>query len=294
MIRGMLYPFTLIKTRIQIQEQKEMYKGTYDALRKIYAAEGVGGFYRGFWVNSIQVFSGIFYISTYEGVRHLMATRFDVHDLVLRAFVGGLCASVIGQMITVPFDVVSQHMMLIGAAQSRGAKKLGIAKNDPIHVPPEALKTRFGVFQTIIREIHARHGMPGYYRGYWISICTYAPNSALWWGFYHWYIDALSKILPSSVPALMVQTCSAPAAGLSAAVLTNPIDVVRARVQVDGDCSAREAATRLWQEEKYRMFTKGLSARFIQSSFFSFLIILGYETVKRLSLKEEYKNSVPW
>ena len=75
-----------------------------------------------------QVFSGIFYISTYEGVRHLMATRFDVHDLVLRAFVGGLCASVIGQMITVPFDVVSQHMMLIGAAQSRGAKKLGIAK----------------------------------------------------------------------------------------------------------------------------------------------------------------------
>ena len=62
------------------------------------------------------------------GVRHLIATRFDVHDLVLHAFVGGLCASVIGQMITVPFDVVSQHMMLIGAAQSRGAKKLGIAK----------------------------------------------------------------------------------------------------------------------------------------------------------------------
>ena len=108
-------------------------------------------------------------------------------------------------------------------------------RNDPIHVPPEALKTRFGVFQTIIREIHARHGMPGYYRGYWISICTYAPNSALWWGFYHWYIDALSKILPSSVTALMVQTCSAPAAGLSAAVLTNPIDVVRARVQVIPD-----------------------------------------------------------
>ena len=40
---------------LQIQEQKEMYRGTYDALRKIYAAEGVGGFYRGFWVNSMQV-----------------------------------------------------------------------------------------------------------------------------------------------------------------------------------------------------------------------------------------------
>jgi len=295
MIRGTLYPFTLIKTRIQIQEQTEMYKGTYDALRKIYGSEGVRGFYRGFWVNSIQVFSGVFYISTYEGVRHLLATKLDVHDLVVRAFVGGLCASVVGQMITVPFDVVSQHMMLIGSAtQGTNVKKFKIARNDPIHVPPEALKTRFGAFQTIMTEIHARHGLPGYYRGYWISICTYAPNSALWWGFYHWYIDLLSKVLPSSVPALMVQSCSAPAAGLSAAVITNPIDVVRARVQVEGNCSAREAAMRLWQEERYKMFTKGLSARFIQSSFFSFLIILGYETVKRLSLKEEYKNSVPW
>jgi len=294
MIRGMLYPFTLIKTRIQIQEQTEMYKGTWDALRKIHASEGVSGFYRGFWVNSIQVFSGIFYISTYEGVRHLLARQFDVHDLVIRAFVGGLCASVVGQMITVPFDVVSQHMMLIGGDQNKGPKKLKIARHDAIHVPPEALKTRFGAFQTIVKEIRARHGISGYYRGYWISIGTYAPNSALWWGFYHWYIDMLSQVLPVAVPALMVQSCSAPAAGLSAAVLTNPIDVVRARVQVEGNCTAKEAVKRLWQEERYRMFTKGLSARFIQSSFFSFLIILGYETVKRLSLKEEYKNSVPW
>ena len=44
--------------------------------------------------------------------------------------------------------------------------------------------------------------------------------------------DMLSQVLPVAVPALMVQSCSAPAAGLSAAVLTNPIDVVRARVQV--------------------------------------------------------------
>ena len=244
--------------QFQIQEQTEMYKGTWDALRKIHASEGVSGFYRGFWVNSIQVsciekralsgneqwkrepvaqrrrfhrpalrvsisvlplfsiqlvmgkagqrpfiylcvgpflrpnvvhprvrpsalksswlalipswlslmpswldlepgwvtlrpcwlglrpvwgdrqtdrylsfsqvFSGIFYISTYEGVRHLLARQFDVHDLVIRAFVGGLCASVVGQMITVPFDVVSQHMMLIGGDQNKGPKKLKIAR----------------------------------------------------------------------------------------------------------------------------------------------------------------------
>ena len=75
-----------------------------------------------------QVFSGIFYISTYEGVRHLMSTQFDIHDSVVRSFAGGLCASVVGQMITVPMDVVSQHMMLIGSTHGVGSKRLRIAK----------------------------------------------------------------------------------------------------------------------------------------------------------------------
>lgn len=42
------------------------------------------------------------------------------------------------------------------------------------------------------------------------------------------------------------------------------------------------------------MFTKGLSARLVQSIMFSFSIILGYETIKRVSVKEEYKHHVKW
>lgn len=42
------------------------------------------------------------------------------------------------------------------------------------------------------------------------------------------------------------------------------------------------------------MFTKGLSARLLQSVMFSFSIILGYETIKRISIKEEYKDHVKW
>ena len=34
-VRTMLYPFTLIKTRLQIQRGNEVYKGTYDAFSKI-------------------------------------------------------------------------------------------------------------------------------------------------------------------------------------------------------------------------------------------------------------------
>ena len=44
----------------------------------------------------------------------------------------------------------------------------------------------------------------------------------------------------------------------------------------------------LWAEDSYKLFYKGLTARLSYSCFYSFLIILGYETVKKLSLKDEY------
>ena len=35
----------------------------------------------------------------------------------MKSFVGGCCASVVGQTIIVPFDVITQHIMLIGLAE---------------------------------------------------------------------------------------------------------------------------------------------------------------------------------
>lgn len=39
-VRCMLYPFTVIKTRIQIQKHSEAYRGTFDAFQKIFKYEG--------------------------------------------------------------------------------------------------------------------------------------------------------------------------------------------------------------------------------------------------------------
>lgn len=58
--------------------------------------------------------------------------------------------------------------------------------------------------------------------------------------------------------------------------------------------SILRACRSLWQEEGVWMFTKGLSARLVQSVMFSFSIILGYETIKRISIKEKYKEVVKW
>lgn len=56
----------------------------------------------------------------------------------------------------------------------------------------------------------------------------------------------------------------------------------------------RVAFTELWAEEHINMFFKGLSARLVQSAAFSFSIILGYETIKRVAVNEQYKHMIRW
>jgi len=74
----------------------------------------------------------------------------------------------------------------------------------------------------------------------------------------------------------------------------NPVDIVRARMQVQRLESFVLAAQMLWREEHLRMFSKGLSARLVQSAVFSFSVILGYETIKRIAIQEEYKHMIRW
>lgn len=40
----------------------------------------------------------------------------------IRALVGGGCASIVGQTIVVPFDVISQHLMVLGLVDNNSKK----------------------------------------------------------------------------------------------------------------------------------------------------------------------------
>lgn len=82
--------------------------------------------------------------------------------------------------------------------------------------------------------------------------------------------------------------------GFTTTILTNPLDVVRARLQVQRIESMSRAFRDLWSEEGLMMFSKGLSARLVQSAAFSFSVILGYETIKRISVTDEYKDFIRW
>lgn len=93
-----------------------------DAFGKIYRSEGVNGLYRGFWVSSVQIVSGVFYIATYESVRHILTQQNA--SASTKSLIAGGCASTVGQTIIVPFDILSQHLMVLGLAQSKDVKNL--------------------------------------------------------------------------------------------------------------------------------------------------------------------------
>ncbi|XP_027945942.1 solute carrier family 25 member 44 isoform X9 [Eumetopias jubatus] len=178
MIRVSVYPFTLIRTRLQVQKGKSLYHGTFDAFIKILRADGVTGLYRGFLVNTFTLISGQCYVTTYELTRKFVADYSQSNTV--KSLVAGGSASLVAQSITVPIDVVSQHLMM-----QRKGERMGRFQ---VRGSPEGRGiVAFGQTKDIIRQILRADGLRGFYRGYVASLLTYIPNSAVWWPFYHFY-----------------------------------------------------------------------------------------------------------
>jgi len=183
-IRSILYPFTLVKTRLQLQRRRTVYTSLYDAFKKIVANESPRGLYRGFWISNLMIFSQMSYISTYEFVRTYLAEQTPLTDKRIRSLIAGACASIIGQTTVVPIDVVSQHLQLLGLGAQQ-SKKGRVSQN--IVIPSVVGKSRFYAARAIITALYQQEGVRGFYKGYIASLITYAPGSAMWWFFYDVY-----------------------------------------------------------------------------------------------------------
>ena len=78
-VRFILYPPTLVKTRLQLQDNTEimsnsnnkqrLYRGTYDAFRVIVREESMSALWKGFVPKSLGIVAGSAYISSYEMLR---------------------------------------------------------------------------------------------------------------------------------------------------------------------------------------------------------------------------------
>jgi len=284
--RCFLYPLTLVRTRLQVQHKNALYSGTFDAFRQILRHEGYKGLYRGFWISCFQVVSGLAYVSTYEGVRYVLEKN-GITNPKIKSLAGGACASLVGQTIIVPFDVISQHLMILGQISKQGKA---------VSANPLAINTfersKAQIAWDVTRTVYNRDGFRGFYRGYFASLANYVPSSAMWWTFYQVYQDIVSKVT-YFLPHTANQCMAAMLSGCTTSIITNPLDLVRTRVQVHRR-PFFDTVRYLWKTERLSIFHKGLTARMTASSIYSLAVILGYESVKKMSVLPEYKDDIRW
>lgn len=211
-VRSVLYPFTLVRTRLQVQRQSTIYRGTWHALRTTIRYEGFRSLYKGFLVYNFQLIPGLMFVTSFESTR-VYANSLTKNEYV-RAGIGGIIGSLCSQILACPIDIISQHMQLVGlTSPSRklkakdGVSSLSDAKLSTssthrrlqpqiqrIHVPKEIRANNYLIFKHICRTLlyqndsnNSKPSLRGFYRGYFISTFLFSFTSALWWPSYYFF-----------------------------------------------------------------------------------------------------------
>ncbi|KAK9073860.1 hypothetical protein SSX86_006454 [Deinandra increscens subsp. villosa] len=293
-VSGTLYPTVLLKTRQQVGvKDTPCFKMAVSILRH----DGFKGFYRGFGTSLMGTIPAR---SLYMGALEMTKSSVgcatvkmgfsEAKAAAMANAAAGVSAAMAAQMVWTPVDVVSQRLMVQGGKSGGGFKYNG----------------GIDAFRKIIRA----DGIRGLYRGFGISILTYAPSNAVWWASYslaHRSIwGRISCHLkkeenlgcglgckPDSTAVVAVQAASAAVASGVSALLTMPFDTIKTRLQVlDGEgCNGRgsvgKTIRKLMKEGGLSSCYRGLGPRWVSMSMSATTMITTYEFLKKLSTKNQ-------
>ncbi|KIJ66207.1 hypothetical protein HYDPIDRAFT_86886 [Hydnomerulius pinastri MD-312] len=239
-----------------------LYKNSMDCARKIFRNEGFLGFYRGLGPQLI-------------GVAPEKAIKLTVNDIVRgRAmdpetgriklgweFIAGGTAGGCQVVFTNPLEIVKIRLQVQGEA----AKVEGAVPKGAVH---------------IVRQL----GILGLYRGASACLLRDIPFSAIYFPAYsHLKKDVFHEGYNGKELSFFETLGSAAIAGMPAAYLTTPADVVKTRLQVE----ARQGQTHykgltdafisIYREEGFKALFKGGPARILRSSPQFGFTLLAYE-----------------
>ncbi|KAJ8756100.1 hypothetical protein K2173_024647 [Erythroxylum novogranatense] len=295
-VSATLYPVVVLKTRQQVAlSQVPCIKTAFWIVRN----EGFRGLYRGFGTSLMGTIPArALYMGALEVTKSNVGTATvklgcpEPTAAAVANAVAGLSAAMAAQLVWTPVDVVSQRLMIQG----------------PVSTCKYA--NGFDAFRKIINT----DGLRGLYRGFGISILTYAPSNAVWWASYSvtqrlvWggfgcYLGKKGNdgcggggygggVRPDSKTVMTVQGVSAAMAGGVSALITMPLDTIKTRLQVlDADENGRRGPTvgqtirNLVREGGWLACYRGLGPRWASMSMSATTMITTYEFVKRLSAK---------
>lgn len=249
-----VYPIDLVKTRMQNQRastpgQQLLYKNSWDCFKKVIAREGPRGLYSGLGPQLV-------------GVAPEKAIKLTVNDLVR-----GKAADKNGN-ITLPWEIIAGGTA--GACQVVFTNPLEIVKIR-LQIQGEVAKhtdapKRSAIW--IVRNL----GLVGLYKGASACLLRDVPFSAIYFPTYaHLKKDYFGEGPNHKLPIWQLLVAGA-VAGMPAAYLTTPCDVIKTRLQVEarsGETSytgLRHAFSTILREEGPAAFFKGGAARVLRSS----------------------------
>ncbi|XP_021277331.1 solute carrier family 25 member 44 [Herrania umbratica] len=307
-VSAALYPIVVMKTRQQISStQISCFKMSFSIMRY----EGLRGFYRGFGTSLMGTIPArALYMGALEVTKSSVGTATvslgfsDTTATAIASAAAGLSSAMAAQLVWTPIDVVSQRLMVQGYKNSNSSK----------NVIPSVNSCRYRNGLDAFRKILYADGPKGLYRGFGISIVTYAPSNAVWWASYSvahrliWGASGCSMgkkeengvigrcgHRPDSKALVAVQGLSAAMASGFSALITMPLDTIKTRLQVlDREengvrkpLTVLQTVRNLVKEGGLAACYRGLGPRWASMSMSATTMITTYEFLKRLSTKSQ-------
>ncbi|XP_011335783.1 calcium-binding mitochondrial carrier protein Aralar1 isoform X5 [Ooceraea biroi] len=260
-----VYPIDLVKTRMQNQRTGSfigelMYRNSIDCLQKVIRHEGFFGLYRGLMPQLM-------------GVAPEKAIKLTVNDFVRDKFMdkngnlpmygeimSGACAGASQVIFTNPLEIVKIRLQVAGEIAG-GSKVRAWA---------------------VVKEL----GLFGLYKGARACFLRDVPFSAIYFPMYAHTKARLADEGGYNTPLSLL--VSGAIAGVPAAALVTPADVIKTRLQVvarEGQTTYTgllDCAKKIYREEGARAFWKGATARVFRSSPQFGVTLFTYELLQRL------------
>lgn len=220
--RLLTHPLDTAKARIQASMATQ-YKNTLDVLVRTTRNEGLLALYRGF---GIIVFGGtpgtIVYLTGYEYFKMKFTSTPHVHDVSGRStiipdsaihFVSGMLAETSACVIYVPVDVIKERLQVQHSIKGESFQP----------------KNYSGSMDALKRILNTE-GVRGIYKGYFATLASFGPFSALYFVFYE-KMKSLTDTSTDNMSLRQTLVCSS-VAGAGAAWITSPLDMAKLRLQV--------------------------------------------------------------
>ncbi len=248
-----------------------LYKNSWDCFKKVIANEGVVGLYRGLLPQLVGVApEKAIKLTMNDLMRGLLKNKADGRLTLAAEAISGGCAGASQVVFTNPLEIVKIRLQVQGE----------VMRLNPGHVKQGAA--------SIVREL----GLLGLYKGAGACLLRDIPFSAIYFTAYsHLKTDLFGegRGLGGGKKLGPLELLSAGAlAGMPAAYLATPADVIKTRLQViprpgqQTYSGILDATTKIYAQEGFTAFFKGGAARVLRSSPQFGVTLLAYELIQRL------------